>query len=196
MKYSNAIAMSSIMVWVVGCASAHKVVVQDTVGPCHRVAASGASEGSLLVYSARERAPLSIQTETFFWNADFGKNEFLYETAHSDYRIFDRDGTVVEQVRNGQDRSGKMPAQVRLAPGRYTLEAEAERGGGTTMTVMIPLVVEAGQITTVHLEPTPETSGETTDPSRVVMLADGRIIGCRAEQLLSQYIPGAAPARP
>ena len=196
MKYANAIAMSGIMVWMVGCASAHKVVVQDTVGPCHRVAAGGASEGSLLVYSARERAPLSINAEVFFWNADFGKNEFLHGTARSDYTIYGRDGTVVEKVRNGRDASGKMPAQVRLAPGHYTIEAEAERSGGSTITVVIPLVVEAGQITTVHLEPTPETSGETTDPNRVVMLADGRIIGCRAEQLLSQYIPGAAPARP
>jgi len=196
MKYANVIAMSSIMVWVAGCASAHKVVVQDTVGPCHRVAASGASEGSLLVYSAREAAPLDINTEVYFWNADFGKNEFVYGTALSDYRIFDRDGSVVERVRNSRDVSGKTPAQVRLAPGRYTIEAEAERGGGTTMTVVVPLVVEAGQITTVHLEPTSETAGEATDPRRVVMLADGRIIGCRAEQLLSQHVSSAAPARP
>ena len=195
MKYANAIAMSSIMVWVAGCASAQKVVVRDTVGPCHRVASGGASQGTLLVYSARERAPLDINTEVFFWNADFGKNEFLYGTARSDYTIFGGDGMVVKQVRNGRDVSGKMPAPVKLAPGRYTIEAEAEEDGGMTMTVLIPLVVEAGQITTVHLEPTSETSGEATDPSHAVMLADGRIIGCRAEQLVSQHIPAAAPGQ-
>jgi len=196
MKYANVIAMSSIVVWAAGCASAHKVVVQDTVGPCHRVAASDASEGSLLVYSAREKAPLSIQAETFFWNADFGKNEFLYGTALSDYTIYGQDGTVLEQVRNGRDASGSTPAEVQLAPGHYTIEAEAERGGGMTMTVVIPLVVEAGQITAVHLEPTPEIPAEATDPGRVVMLADGRIIGCRAEQLVSQHVSSAAPVRP
>ena len=196
MKYANAIAMSGILVWAAGCASAHKVVVQDTVGPCNRVATSGASEGSLLVYSARERAPLDINAEDFFWNADFGKNEFVYGTALSDYTILGQDGAVVEQVRNGRGQSGTVPAQVTLAPGRYTIEADAEKGGGITMTVVIPLVVEAGQTTTVHLEPTSGTAGEAIDPSRVVMLADGRIIGCRAEHLLSQHIPAAAPARP
>ena len=196
MKYANAIAMSGLLVWVVGCASAHKVVVQDTVGPCHRVATTGATEGSLLVYSARERAPLSIQTEVFFWNADFGKNEFLYGTAPSDYTILDSDGRVVARVRNGQDASGKLPEHVRLAPGHYTIEAEAERSGGLTMTLVVPLVVEPGQITAVHLEPASRTAGETTDLSHVVRLADGRIIGCRAEQLVSQHNPMATSARP
>jgi hypothetical protein len=68
------------------------------------------------------------------------------------------------------------------------VEAEAEEPGGMLMTVVIPVVVEAGQTTAVHLEANRDMSKEVQDPSQVVRLGDGRIIGCRAE--LRQALPG------
>jgi len=196
MKYANAIAMSGIMVWVAGCASAPKVVVQEPVGPCQRVAAEGARDGSLQVYSARERAPLDLNAEVFFWNNDFGQNGFLYGAAHTGYTIFAQNGTVFEQVRNARNLNDGQPALVRLPPGRYSIEAEAEVSGGITIAVVVPLVIEAGQTTRVHLEPMRTPSGEAPDTSRLVRLADGRIIGCRAEHLLGQNLQSAVVTQP
>jgi hypothetical protein len=186
MKYANAVALSSVLVCLVGCASAPKVVVQQPVGPCHRVAAKGAGDGSLQVYSARERSLIDVNTEEFFWDNTLDKNDYLYGSAHTDYTILGQDGTVFQHVRNARGRNYETPTLVRLPPGSYTVEAEAEDSGAITMTVVIPLVVEAGQTTVVHLEPNREPSGETLDPSRLVRLADGRIIGCNAQHLLSQ----------
>ncbi len=60
------------------------------------------------------------------------------------------------------------------------------------MTVVVPLVIRAGQTTTVHLEPDWMPSDELINPIRLVRLADGRIIGCRAEQALTQHSQPAA----
>jgi hypothetical protein len=194
MKYANAIAASTVLVWSAGCASAPKVVVQEPVGPCQRVVAEGAKDGSLQVYSARQTPPIEINTQEFFPNYDAEKGEYRYEAAHTDYAIFTEDGTRFKHVRNSRSPNDEKPALVRLPPGSYTIQAEAEESGGITMTVVVPLVVEAGQITTVHLEPTWNRIGEPMDPTRVVQLADGRIIGCRAHHLLSRSSqPTAAP---
>jgi hypothetical protein len=83
---------------------------------------------------------------------------------------------------------------MRLHPGSYTVEAEAEESGGRTITVLVPVVVKAGQTTTVHLEPEWRPSGELPDPSHPVMLFDGRIIGCRAENQPGQHFQSTARA--
>ncbi len=193
MKYTNAIAMSGAVLLLAGCATASKVVVQEPVGPCHRVATQKASEGSLQVYSAWERTPLDVNLEEFWRNNDFGKNEFLYDSSHSGYTIFAQDGRVIKHVRNSQVTNREKPAQVQLPPANYTVEAEAEVSGGMTLTVMVPVVVEAGQVTRVHLEPRWTPSAEGLDPSRLVRLADGRVIGCRSDHLISQDTQLTAP---
>ncbi len=195
MTYPNAIAISTVLVWLAGCTSVPRVVVQEPVGPCHRVVAEGANDGSLQVYSARRRIPTDTNLEQFFWNYDFGKNDFLYGSAHTDYTIFVGDTTVFEHVRNSRNLNDEQPALVRLPAGSYTVQAEAEAYGGITRTVVVSLVVEAGQMTTIHLEPKWFPSRESLDPSRVVRLADGRVIGCRAQHLLGQSSQPAAASR-
>ncbi len=179
MKYANAIAIGTVLAWSVGCASASKVVVQDSVGPCHRVAATGAQDGSLQVYSAREKGSVETSADVFLWN-----NNYL--PAHTDYTIFAEGGTRLRTVRNSRNLNDERPTLVRLPAGSYTIQAEAEESDGIDATVVVPLVVEAGQITAVHLEPNQNGAGESMDPTRLVRLADGRIIGCRAQIHLSQ----------
>ncbi len=185
MKYVNAIAIGTVLAWSVGCASTPKVVVQEPVGPCHRVAAMGAKDGSLQVYSAREKAPVEPIADDFSWN-----NHYL--PAHTDYTIFAKDGTRLREVRNSRSLNDEQPTLVRLPAGSYTIRAEAEEPDGISMTIVVPLVVEGGQITAVHLEPDGTGAGESMDPSHLVRLADGRVIGCRAENLLSQSAQPAA----
>ena len=194
MKHAKAVAMSSVLVWLAGCASAPKVVIQEPVGPCHRVPSEALKDGTLQVYTARAKADVDPNMEEWLWNNDFGKNEFLYARAHSGYTISFGDGKALQQVTNARGINDEKPTLVRLAPGLYTVEAEAEESGTATITVVIPVVVEAGQITAVHLEPNRKLPNEAQDPSRVVRLSDGRIISCRAERLFGQYIPTAAPA--
>ncbi len=52
------------------------------------------------------------------------------------------------------------------------------------MTVRVPVVIEAGQTTTLHLEPTSERPATSAPGGDVVRLADGRVSGCRAHQVI------------
>ena len=186
MKQINYIAAASILVWLTGCASASKIVVQDRLGPCHQVPSESVSDGALQVYSARESALLDVNAETFFCNNDYGKNDYLYGTAHTDYTLFTADGTVLEHVRNARSHNSAGPTLLKLPAGSYTIEAEAEKFPGVNMTVVIPVAIKPGQTTTVHLEPNWSPIGEAMDPARLVRLADGRVLGCREQILLGR----------
>ena len=70
MKYVKAFAMSSIVVWLAGCASAPNGRVVERTG--RSVAVQTA---------ARVRAPIDPNKEEFLWDNDFGRNDFLYESA-------------------------------------------------------------------------------------------------------------------
>jgi hypothetical protein len=194
MMLLNPTAMSAIAICLAGCASAPKVVVQEPVGPCHVVPSGAIEEGALQVYSARVKADVDPNTEEWLWNNDFGKNEFLYATAHSGFTIFGEGGKVLQHVSNARSIHDEKPALVRLHPGYYTVKAEAEQLGGAIMTVLVPVVVKAGQTTSVHLEPNWRPSGELPEPSRLVMLSDGRIIGCGSEHPPGQHLPSTARA--
>jgi hypothetical protein len=188
MKHLTSIAAAGVLIWVTGCASAPKVVVLDRLGPCHTVLASSGHDGSLQVYSARVQAVTDLNALTYFWNNDYGKNEFLYGAAHSDYAIYDAAGKLVKRVRNSRGIDDAVPASVSLPVGSYTIQAEAEEYAGMTLTVMIPVAIESGELTTVHLEPNWAPAGEM-DPGRMVRLVDGRVLGCRAQNLIAQAAP-------
>ena len=181
MKYMQIFATAGILVGIAVCASAPRVAVQEPVGPCHRVASPAATDSVLVVYSARRPADVDLNVQELLWNNDFGQNEFMYEPAHTDYTIYTSDGQVFKRVSNASGRNDGIPASVSLPAGIYTVEAEAERQGTLTMTVQIPVVVEAGQTTMVHLEPTWERRAALKEAGNWVRLFDGRVIGCRAD---------------
>ncbi len=83
MTYASSIAAAGAMLWLVGCASAPKLAVREPVGPARTAQVRAAAEGQLAGYSARERAPVDLNKEEFLWNNDFGRNDFLYEPAHT-----------------------------------------------------------------------------------------------------------------
>ena len=70
-----------------------------------------------MIYSARTPADVDVNMAEWRYNNDFGKNEFLYEPAHTDYTIYARNGEVFKHVRNarsierrnanGSDASGR-----------------------------------------------------------------------------------------
>ena len=71
----------------------------------------------------------------------------------SAYRIYDRRGHLVRNVRN-IDRSGsnELPDLIELPPGSYTIQAESDTSGA----LAVPAIIKPGLTTVVNLEAAPE----------------------------------------
>jgi hypothetical protein len=114
--------------------------------------------------------------EEFFYNNDFGRNDFLYEAAHTHYTIYTQDGKVFEHVKNARNYEDPQPALVSLPPGRYQIEARARNYGWVT----IPVVIEANKLTVVNLQRVPNPAVASIDRANAVMLGGERILGWKA----------------
>jgi hypothetical protein len=68
--------------------------------------------------------------EIWGWDSDYGRNEFLPGSAHTAYAIYSAEGKLLRYVRNAKNHKDPFPTLVTLAPGGYTVEAEAEQDGG------------------------------------------------------------------
>ena len=180
MKYLNTIAAAALGAGLAGCASPTQLTVHQPRGPSPTARADASDESALQVYSARERAPIDLNLEEYRAN-DFGKNDGLFETAHTGYSIYAPGGSLVQKVKNARDISDATPARVTLPPGQYTIKADAELPDGETFTVNLPVVIEPGKTTTVHLEPDWKPAGKPANADSLVRVYDGRILGWRAE---------------
>jgi len=177
MRYVSPMIVSAAVVCLVGCASSAPLTVSDPVGPAPVERGKAPGSSSLQVYSARVRAPIDPYKEEFLWNNDFGKNDFLYEAAHSDYTIYTQDGKLLKDVRNARDSNDNQPAVVPLPPGNYEFKAET-RGLGV---VTVPVVVEAGKLTMVNLQRGRNPVVESVDKAHAVLLDGYLIVGWQAE---------------
>jgi hypothetical protein len=187
MKYASSLALAGAVVCLAGCASAPREVVVTPVGPAPTEMFPDSREGSLVIYSARARADVDINTEEWRYNNDFGRNEFLYERAHSAYNIYSRDGKRVKQVPNARDPNDETPTVVTLPVGSYRVEAEAIDCDDSRVAVLLPVVVRPGQATLAHLEGGWAPEGEL-GRAPLAKLPCGRPIGWRADE------PGFATA--
>jgi len=164
MKHTNYFILAGLIGLASGCAFKRQSVVLAPVGPPPLVEASRAAEGGLAVYSA-----LGIGTP--------GEPENVYY--HSGYKIYSLDGKMLKYVNN---RVGPTyvedPATVSLSPGRYNVVARAAAFGIVT----VPVVIEAGKTTFVHLNGSELTVGRQTSTSGFVRLPDGLIVGWRAKE--------------
>ena len=157
--------MVAFAVWLSGCASDRDRLVLDPVGPGspQRLPASS-SAGTLIVYSAYDTGAN--------WN---GRDPDLPK--HSDYKIFSRDGNLLRAVHNDADAILLAPAPVKLPAGKYRVVANANGYGRVT----VPLVIQAHQVTVLHLEGGGVWSGEANfNQTNTVRLPDGQIVGWRA----------------
>ena len=181
MKYANGIALAGAMVWMVGCASVSRVVVSEPVGPGPAGAAESSGNGSLVIYSSRASADVDVYTKEWRWNNDFGKNEFLYEPAHSDYTVYASNGEVFKHVRNARNASDDTPTMVALPAGSYRVEADAVNCDSDRVKVLMTVVIQPGRTTLAHLEGdwTPMDQSQETQVAR---LPCGRAIGWRASE--------------
>jgi hypothetical protein len=187
MKYASSLALAGAVIGLTGCASAPREMVVTPVGPAPTDMFPDTGEGSLVVYSARAQAPMDINTEEWRWNNDFGRNEFLYEAAHSAYNIYTRDGKLLKRVANARGPNDDTPTVVTLPKGSYRVEAEAINCDENRVTVLMPVVVKPGQATLAHLEGGWAPEAEPGQ-AQLAKLPCGRPIGWRADE------PGFATA--
>jgi hypothetical protein len=181
MKYVSAVALATTMIWLAGCASAPKVVVVEPIGPAPAAVAQAGGDGSLAIYSARTPAIGDVNAEVWRYNNDFGRNEFLYEPAHSDYTIYTQDGKLFKRVHNARDPNDQTPTLVTLPPGSYKVEAAALNCDSQRVNVLMFVVIKPGQATVAHLEGdwNPPAQSRTTE---LATLPCGRVIGWRTQE--------------
>lgn len=192
MKWVNLMVVASVLAGLAGCSSPPKATLLSPLGPAPGQLAEGRTNGFLQVYSARERTVIDLNAQEFFWNNDFGKNDFLHEPAHTAYTIHTSDGRVYQRVRNSQGRFDEKPALVALPPGRYTVAAEAEDYNDVTFRTVFPVVINSGLTTTAHLDES-WTPAAPYDNTQVVWLPSGKIAGWRGDETADVPPSGRGP---
>jgi hypothetical protein len=180
-KYVTAVALAGTTVWLVGCASAPRVVVAEPVGPALTGEGQVTGDGSLAIYSARTPANVDVNAAEWRYNNDFGENEFLYEPAHTGYTIYTQGGAVFRHVRNARGPNDETPTLVTLPAGSYKVEAEALNCDSSRVGVLVPVVIKPGQATIAHLEGDWNPPGQYNE-TELATLPCGRIIGWRAPE--------------
>ena len=95
---------------------------------------------------------------------------------HTAYTIYDTSGKLVERVDNSLGHYSTAPRLVSRRPGSYTVRARAS----DCLSVSVPVVIEPGKTTKVHLDenwrPPPGTQN-----TEVVSAPDGNPVGWRAD---------------
>lgn len=161
----KASAVAIVAVALTGCTSPKGPLVLDPIGPAPHPGSTDGAHGSLVVFSAFDPIP--------------DLNRSPYRRRFTDYQIFSADGEhLVRIVHNNRETLLNSPAPVELSPGSYRVLARANGYGPIT----VPVVIQAGQLTTVHLEGSvwwPRSS--TIFESNPVRLPKGEIAGWRAE---------------
>lgn len=140
-----------------GCSSTP--VVLEPVGPAPAKHAVYVPTGRLRVLTA---------TETH----EIGDNTYYYP--HSGYRIYDPNGKLWKFIPNHIGLMDQSAALVKIPAGRYRIGAESESYGVVT----VPVLIEAGKTTVVHLEsrwPIPSSASS----NQLVFLPNGDPVGWR-----------------
>lgn len=143
-----------------GCSSTP--VALTPVGPNPISLKSPGPNGQLEVFSYRhERSDNQNQGST---------DPTWYQ--HTDYEIYTSNGRLVEHIENNNGHYGRAPRVVNLPAGKYFVSAYAVG----RLPVRVPVVIERGQITRIHLDDNwkPPVGIVKTE---LVKLPDGKPVG-------------------
>jgi hypothetical protein len=152
--------VTGLLCW--GCAGHSPKMMIAAVGPSPSALERLPDKGTLLVYSA-----LDLDNG----NADIDLR------SHSSYKIFGEDLKLVEKVYNQTGTHIADPRVISLLPGSYVVEARAAGIGY----VQVPVVIEKGHRTVLHLDGSELSTANKASPTDVVTLPDGLIIGWKAQ---------------
>src|SRR6185437_4596984 len=162
------IIAAALLIETGGCGARKGFVIRDSVWPDKPLAGSLGNEGCLIVYSGREIL-------------DPTKSR---HPVHTCYAIFSDDGKVFRRVTNQSGAFFEEPVGVSLPAGAYKVEARATNCGE----VAIPVVIQAGKLTTLYLDGETEPLNSATSSNQWVTLPNGQIVGAKA--------PGPSQAAP
>ena len=154
----NTILSVATAVLLASCASAPPTIVHETVGP------------GLPVVNEEHNGFLTVYTATAWTTDDDGPSLLSY----TNYEIDAADGTLFKEVPNGQQE----PTRVILPKGTYTVVAQSDTSG----MVSVPVAIETGRITVVHLEREKDWKEASAGlrSADLVRLPNGQPIGFRA----------------
>ncbi len=160
---------------LVSCAATRKVTVLEAVGPAP-LRANGmdpVTEGALEVYSLK----------------GIYNDQGVHYHPHTDYTIYSSGNQRLKEVKNALFPQDEQPVAVKLATGSYLVEALADG----YERVRIPVVIEAGRLTTLYLESSKRPLiGKSTD---WVRLSGGNVVGWRVN-LAALRAPGSSNRLP
>ena len=165
MKIYFALILIVVSALLSSCATGKNQTVLDTVGPpLPQPAAASSTNGTLVVYSAYEV------------NADFNARD-PNSPEYSDYKILTTDDRLLQKVHNNSGTILQEGVPVELSPGKYHVMAHSNGYGY----VVVPVVIAAGQTTTLHLEGDGFWPNESAfNQTNAVRLPDGVVIGWKA----------------
>lgn len=151
---------SSMAAWLC-CSCGSTPVRLSAVGPQPPAFHSDGGQGYLVVYSDTEAKRL-----------DKGLPFYV----HSSYVIERQNGTKLKWVPNHVGDMDQAPERVRLPAGTYDVVARSTAYGR----IRVPVVIEAGRTTEVHLGGDWKPALEPADASALVRLPNQEIVGWRA----------------
>ena len=140
-----------------GCTLQRQTIILTAVGPPPSFVENRSPNGRLVVYTAFDI---------------HGGTTDIDQLYHSNYRIYSTDGKLLKHVYNKVRTYIEDPATVSLPAGKYQVEATAAAFGPVT----VPVVIEPGKTTFVHLDGS-ELTGAQASAGNFVSLPDGLVIG-------------------
>jgi len=142
------------------CSTQH--ALNTPVGPGPLGQTQSTANGFLTVYSLMKTYP--IDEETWY-------------RVHTDYGVYDANGQRVMSVRNAASYHDPIPKTVELPAGNYTIQGW---GDGYAL-YKVPVVIQAGRVTTVNLEANTHQLFQGAKASDMVRAYDGIIVGWEAK---------------
>jgi hypothetical protein len=165
MKIHTALFLFGISLLAGSCAS-HPVTLAS-VGPNPSAGRSvSVSTGQLQVFSS-----LSEESD----NQNQGSKDPVWYQ-HTDYNVYDARGKLVQHVDNTVGHYATAPRLVSLPAGDYIVRAQAN----DEVAVNVPVVVERGRTTRVHLDANWKLP-PSTPRSEIVCAPSGYPVGWRAD---------------
>jgi hypothetical protein len=162
MKMITVVLGAVVSCVLAGCVSAPMALSPVGPNPAGRVSAS--DEGQLEVFSA-------LQSHRD--GNEYDPNPAWYQ--HTDYTVYNMQGERVRHVFNSVGHYEQAPGVTSLPPGEYRVVARAQGYLRTS----VPVVIEAGRTTRVHLDAQWRAPADT--PSReLVETPAGYPVGWRA----------------
>jgi hypothetical protein len=155
MKKNSIILGSMLAALLAGCATSPVVIAPVGPDPARQMTMN--RDGQLKVDSS------------LTWRSE-GDNPPWRQ--HTGYVIYNEQGKVVKHVGNTVGYYAESARLVNLPPGKYVVKARAK----DYMWVEVPVVIEPGRITKVHLNDTwhPATAARKTE---LVSLPSGNLVG-------------------